>query len=82
MSYRVDVLARARADFDAIIGWIAHRSPEGADRLTERFEDALARLEHNPFIAPIAPRAKTLARRYVTSHFAPNRAAHSARCSW
>jgi plasmid stabilization system protein ParE len=41
MSYRVDILARARADFDGIIGWIASRSPEGADRLTGRFQDAL-----------------------------------------
>ena len=60
MSYRVDILARARADFDAIIGWIANRSPEGADRLTRRFQDALARLEDNPFIAPIAPKSEDL----------------------
>jgi plasmid stabilization system protein ParE len=68
MSYRVNILARARADFDAIIGWIANRSPEGADRLTERFQDALARLEHNPFIAPVAPESEDVGQevRHIT----------------
>lgn len=60
MSYRVNILARARADFDAIIAWIAERSPEGAERLTARFEDALAKLEENPFVAPIAAESKVL----------------------
>jgi plasmid stabilization system protein ParE len=60
MSYRVKILARARADFDAIIAWIAERSPEGADRLTARFEEALAKLEENPFVAPIASESKYL----------------------
>jgi plasmid stabilization system protein ParE len=51
MSYRVSILARARADFDAIIAGIAERSPEGAERSTARFEDALAKLEENPLTA-------------------------------
>jgi plasmid stabilization system protein ParE len=55
MSYRVKILARARSDFDAIIDWIADRSPEGADRLTVRFQEALVRVGENPFFAPIAP---------------------------
>jgi plasmid stabilization system protein ParE len=45
MSYRVTILARAREDFEAIVGWIADRSPPGAERLTVRFEEALARLK-------------------------------------
>jgi plasmid stabilization system protein ParE len=60
MSYRVSILARARADFDAIIAWIAERSPEGAERLTTRFEEAMAKLEENPFVAPIAAESTDL----------------------
>jgi plasmid stabilization system protein ParE len=60
MSYRVNILARARGDVDAIIAWIAERSPEGADRLAVRFEEALAKLEENPFVAPIAPESEDL----------------------
>jgi plasmid stabilization system protein ParE len=63
MCYRVNMLARARGDFDAIIGWIAERSPEGADRLAVRFEEALANLEENPFVAPVAPESKDLGER-------------------
>ena len=39
-----------------------------ADRLTERFQDALARLEHNPFIAPIAPESEDVGQevRHIT----------------
>ena len=60
MSYQVRVLARARRDFDAIIDYLAERSPEGAARLVARFEEALARLEQNPFVAPIAPESEDL----------------------
>jgi len=60
MSYRVTVLARARQDFDGIVGWIFERSPQGADRWVTRFEEALARLEENPFVAPIAPESEEL----------------------
>jgi plasmid stabilization system protein ParE len=55
MSYHVKILARAREDFEGVVAWIAERSPEGAERLTIRFEEALARLEENPFVAPVAP---------------------------
>jgi plasmid stabilization system protein ParE len=54
MSFHVRVVARAREDFETIIAWIAQRSPEGAERLTARFEEALCSLEENPFIAPVA----------------------------
>ncbi len=60
MSYRVTILARAREDFEAIVGWIADRSPQGAERLTVRFEEALARLEQNPLVAPVAPESQQL----------------------
>jgi plasmid stabilization system protein ParE len=60
MSYRVNVLARARQDFEAVIAWIAERSPEGAERLAARFEEVIARLERNPLIAPIAPESEHL----------------------
>ena len=51
MTYRVRVLARARHDLDGFIASVAERSPEGAARLLARFEDALAKLETNPFVA-------------------------------
>src|SRR4051794_36535902 len=60
MSYQVRVLARARADLDGIVAWIAERSPEGAARLVARFEEALVRLEQNPFVAPIASESQEL----------------------
>jgi plasmid stabilization system protein ParE len=60
MSYHVKILARAREDFERVVVWIAERSPEGADRLIMRFEEALARLENNPTIAPIAPESENL----------------------
>ncbi len=54
MTYRVKVLARARNDLDGIVAFVAERSPEGAARLLARLEDATARLEVDPFVAPIA----------------------------
>ncbi|MFI5460541.1 MAG: type II toxin-antitoxin system RelE/ParE family toxin [Isosphaerales bacterium] len=52
--------ARARQDFDEIVAWIFERSPQGADRWVTRFEEALARLEENPFVAPIAAESEEL----------------------
>ncbi len=60
MSYHVRVLARARQDLDGIVAYIAERSSQGAARLLGRFEDALATLEQNPYLAPIAPEAGEL----------------------
>ncbi len=60
MSYQVRVLARAREDLDGIVAYIAERSPEGAARLVARFEHALATLEQNPFVAPIASESQEL----------------------
>jgi plasmid stabilization system protein ParE len=60
MSFRLKILARARADFEGVVAWIAERSPEGAERLTARFEEALATLEENPKIAPVAPESENL----------------------
>lgn len=55
MKYRVIVLARARHDVASIYDWIAERTTEGAQRWLEQFERAVAALEANPFIAPLAP---------------------------
>jgi plasmid stabilization system protein ParE len=60
MTYRVKVLARALQDLEGIVAFVAERSPEGAARLLARFEDATARLEINPFVAPIASESKEL----------------------
>jgi plasmid stabilization system protein ParE len=60
MSYQVRVLARARQDLDGIVAYVAERSPEGAARLVARFEEALTKLEKNPFIAPISSESEEL----------------------
>jgi plasmid stabilization system protein ParE len=60
MPYRVKVLARARQDLDEIVAFNAERSPEGAARMLARFEDVTARLETNPFVAPIASESEDL----------------------
>ncbi len=60
MTYRVRVLARARDDLHGFVAFVAERSPQGAARLLTRFEDAVARLEENPFVAPIAPESEEL----------------------
>jgi plasmid stabilization system protein ParE len=60
MSYRIRILARARDDLDAIVTYISERSPEGAARLVARYEEALATLEVNPFVASIAPESDAL----------------------
>jgi plasmid stabilization system protein ParE len=60
MSHHVRVLARARQDFDDIVTYVAGRSPQGAARLVARFEEALASLERDPFLAPIAPESEEL----------------------
>jgi len=60
MSYQVKLLDRAAQDFDKIIAWISERSPAGADRLAARFEEVLAGLGRNPFIAPVASESEDL----------------------
>jgi plasmid stabilization system protein ParE len=60
MTYRVQILARARQDFDDIVAWIASRSPDGAARWVASFEAALAMLEHTPFAAPVAGESQRL----------------------
>src|SRR5262249_24306767 len=54
MSYQVRMLARARQDFEDGFAWIAARSQKGAERWAASFEAAVATLERNPFVAPIA----------------------------
>lgn len=60
MNYRVRILARARGDLDGIMAYISERSPEGAARLLARFEEAMATLEKNPFVAAIALESEEL----------------------
>lgn len=60
MSYQVRILARARQDFEGYVAWISERSPRGAERWVAAFEAALARLERNPFVAPIAGESEEL----------------------
>ena len=58
MTYRVVILARARQDVDEIYDWIAKRSPDGAQRWLNGFEQATGTLQTNPFIGPPAPESK------------------------
>jgi plasmid stabilization system protein ParE len=60
MSYHVRILARARQDFEDYIARIAERSPQGAGRWAAAFEAALARLEENPFLSPVASESEDI----------------------
>jgi plasmid stabilization system protein ParE len=61
MIYGIRILARAREDVQEIYDWIAERSPEGAQRWLDRFEEATAALQTNPFLAPLASESKSFA---------------------
>jgi plasmid stabilization system protein ParE len=58
MSYRVTILRRARQDFHAIEAWLANRSRQGAASWVKRFDEALASLEENPLLQPVAPESE------------------------
>jgi plasmid stabilization system protein ParE len=60
MTYHVRILARARQDLEDYIAWIAERSPQGAERWAAAFEAALARLETNPFLSPVASESEDI----------------------
>ena len=48
MPFRVETTARAERDFWACYDYIQERSPQGASRWVQAFNDALLRLEENP----------------------------------
>lgn len=60
MTYQVRILRRALQDLDDILAFVARRSPEGAERLLARFDEATAKLAENPFVAPISPESEAL----------------------
>lgn len=60
MNDEIRLLALAQLDLDRILFYIAARSPKGAARQLARFEAAMARLEENPFVAPVAPESSEL----------------------
>ena len=54
MSFEVELTEGAYADLDRLTDALAERWPEGADRLTARFFDALTRLEQFPLTCGVA----------------------------
>ncbi len=54
MNYEVQLTEGAYADLDRLTSSLAERWPEGADRLTARFFEALPRLETFPLSCGIA----------------------------
>ena len=60
MTYSVTVLARARQDVWEIHDWIPARSPDGADRWLDRFDNATNNLRSNPLLFPLAPESGVL----------------------
>jgi plasmid stabilization system protein ParE len=60
MTYRVTILARARQDVREIFDWIAARSPDGAERWLDCFDEATEILRTRPFLAPLAPESESL----------------------
>ena len=67
MTYSVTVLARARQDVWEIHDWIPARSPDGADRWLDRFDNATNNLRSNPYcsLSHLNPEFSKL--RYATS---------------
>ncbi|MGQ0635409.1 MAG: type II toxin-antitoxin system RelE/ParE family toxin [Planctomycetaceae bacterium] len=55
MRFRVSVAPQAQRDLDAIIGWIARRSPPGAARLLEQFHRSLSSLANGSQSFGLAP---------------------------
>lgn len=60
MSRQVRILGRAWIDLDQITAHIAERSPQGAARLIDRFEEAMATLAKDPLRSPLAPEAEDI----------------------
>ena len=54
MTYSVQLLARAKADYRHIFSYLETRSPQGAMNWEEALEAGLARLRYNPMIYGLA----------------------------
>ncbi|MGE3818345.1 MAG: type II toxin-antitoxin system RelE/ParE family toxin [Isosphaeraceae bacterium] len=54
MSYHVRLTARAQTDLDQLFRTLTERSPARAERLSNRFDDSLKRLETFPYSCGIA----------------------------
>jgi plasmid stabilization system protein ParE len=55
MSFRVELTAEAYADLDRLMAWLEERlSLEAANQLSERFYEALSRLESHPLSCGLA----------------------------
>lgn len=54
-AYYVNSLRRARRDAQAIVDWLASRSPKGAERWEEALRKALERLAEDPLACGEAP---------------------------
>lgn len=63
MTYRIYLSRRARRDVDEIHEWIAHHSPNGADRWYESFREAMFSLETNAENKGLAPEDMEFERR-------------------
>jgi plasmid stabilization system protein ParE len=57
VSFNVVVVATAQRDFEAIVSWIAERSPRGAARWVAQFERTVDSLSDNPHRFASAPEA-------------------------
>ena len=55
MKYIVIIAERAERDASEIREWIAERSPDGAARWQDSFDQALKSLKHNPESCSLAP---------------------------
>ena len=55
MTFRVVLTDEARRNAREIRDWLSERSASGAERWVGALEDAIARLEKNPFLFSLAP---------------------------
>jgi len=70
MTYRTIILRRARQDIARIHGWIAKRSPTGAERWFQALEDAIELLRRDAAAYPLTDEAAHvgMAIRHVLFH--------------
>lgn len=55
MPFQVGLTLRARQELQGLYDWIADRSPDGANRWADAFEEAIERLAANPAGYGVAP---------------------------
>lgn len=62
VSYHLAILPRAQEDVSKIFSWIDDRSPQGAKRWVQEFENVCQRISESPLEFALAPEDSLLSR--------------------